>query len=405
MLIGDSMLLAAGLLWATVTVIIKASPLAKIPASKNLLYQLAVSAVALPVCSLLLGEPGVYHLTPLIAGCIFYQVIWVAFITYLLWFWLIHNYPASRLSSFLFLTPIFGVLEGALLLHEPVTIRLIVALVLVCAGIYVVNLRSDRKPSEYAMTASDAQRSLPVDLNAFQRFFKHEVSGSLPLFLAAAVALLWANLSFSSYEHLWHAPLTLQLGPYSISKSVAHWIDEALMALFFFTVGLEIKYEVLVGELASVRKALVPVIGAVGGMLVPAAIYVAFNFSGPAIHGWGIPMATDIAFALAVLAVLSKRIPQGLKIFLSALAIADDIGDGQGTGDRPVLDPAHCLGLSGRRGRLPCAFADRQPDGGSEKPGLRFVGIRCVDWLHGFGGTRHSGRGSSGLLYPGARQI
>ena len=153
MLIGDSMLLAAGLLWATVTVTIKASPLAKIPASKNLLYQLAVSAVALPVCSLLLGEPGVYRLTPLIAGCIFYQVIWVAFITYLLWFWLIHNYPASRLSSFLFLTPIFGVLEGALLLHEPVTIRLIVALVLVCAGIYVVNLRSNRKPSEYVARA------------------------------------------------------------------------------------------------------------------------------------------------------------------------------------------------------------------------------------------------------------
>jgi Na+:H+ antiporter, NhaA family len=177
-----------------------------------------------------------------------------------------------------------------------------------------------------AMTASDAQRSLPVDLNAFQRFFKHEVSGSLPLFLATAVALTWANLSFSSYEHVWHAELSLQVGPYGISKSVAHWIDEALMALFFFTVGLEIKYEVLVGELASVRKALVPVIGAVGGMLVPAAIYVAFNFSGPAIHGWGIPMATDIAFALAVLAVLSKRIPQGLKIFLSALAIADDIG-------------------------------------------------------------------------------
>jgi drug/metabolite transporter (DMT)-like permease len=148
MLIGDSMLLAAASLWAAVTVMIKASPLSKIPASKTLLYQLAVSAVTLPICSLLLGEPGLYRLTPLIAGCILYQVVWVAFITYLLWFWLINNYPASRLSAFLFLTPIFGVLEGALLLQEAVTGQLIVALVLVCAGIYVVNRRPGRESAK-----------------------------------------------------------------------------------------------------------------------------------------------------------------------------------------------------------------------------------------------------------------
>jgi Na+:H+ antiporter, NhaA family len=163
-------------------------------------------------------------------------------------------------------------------------------------------------------------------LDAFQRFFQHEVSGAIPLFLATVAALVWANLSFPSYAHVWHAELSFQIGSYSVSKSLAHWIDEALMVLFFFTVGLEIKYEVLVGELATLRKALLPVIAAAGGMIVPAVIYTAINYGRPTTHGWGIPMATDIAFALAVLAMLSKRIPLGLKVFLSALAIADDLG-------------------------------------------------------------------------------
>ncbi|MGD9210143.1 MAG: Na+/H+ antiporter NhaA [Desulfobacteraceae bacterium] len=176
------------------------------------------------------------------------------------------------------------------------------------------------------MSSSNASNPPFQNLNAFQKFFTHEVMGSLPLFIATAIALVWANISFHSYEHVWHADLTLQLGPYSVSKSVAHWIDEALMVLFFFIVGLEIKYEVLVGELASLRKALLPVIGAIGGMVVPAMIYVLFNYGKPTISGWGIPMATDIAFALAVLALLSDRIPLGLKVFLSALAIADDLG-------------------------------------------------------------------------------
>lgn len=166
----------------------------------------------------------------------------------------------------------------------------------------------------------------PVGLDAFQRFFRHEVSGSLPLFLATAVALIWANLSFSSYAAVWHMKLSLHLGSFMVSMSLAHWIDEALMVLFFFIVGLEIKYEILVGELASLRKALLPVLAAIGGMLVPACIYVAFNHGSPTLQGWGIPMATDIAFALAVLALLSSRIPLGLKVFLSALAIADDLG-------------------------------------------------------------------------------
>jgi len=125
---------------------------------------------------------------------------------------------------------------------------------------------------------------------------------------------------------VWHTELTIALGDFRISKSLVHWIDDALMTLFFFTVGLEIKREMLVGELASVKKALLPVSAAIGGMLFPAAIYAALNHNTPAASGWGIPMATDIAFSLAVLAVLRTRIPLGLKVFLSAFAIADDLG-------------------------------------------------------------------------------
>ena len=138
MLIGDSMLAGAAILWGATTVLIKASPLSMIKASKTLLYQLAVSAVVLPLASLVKGESGI-TLTPLIVGCIVYQTVWVAFITYLAWFWLIRHYPPSRLASFTFLTPLFGVLAGSLLLDEPITAGLLLALVLVGAGIYLVN--------------------------------------------------------------------------------------------------------------------------------------------------------------------------------------------------------------------------------------------------------------------------
>ena len=138
MLIGDSMLAGAAILWGATTVLIKASPLSMIKASKTLLYQLAVSAVVLPLASLVKGESGI-TLTPLIIGCIVYQTVWVAFITYLAWFWLIRHYPPSRLASFTFLTPLFGVLAGSLLLDEPITAGLLLALVLVGAGIYLVN--------------------------------------------------------------------------------------------------------------------------------------------------------------------------------------------------------------------------------------------------------------------------
>jgi len=139
MLVGDSMIVAAGILWGATTVLVKASPLGRISPGKTLLYQLAVSAVVLPIGSVAMGESGVTLITPVIAGCIAFQTVWIASITYLAWFWLIRHYPPSRLASFTFLTPLFGVLAGGMLLSEPMTPRLLLALVLVGGGIYLVN--------------------------------------------------------------------------------------------------------------------------------------------------------------------------------------------------------------------------------------------------------------------------
>ena len=142
MLIGDSMIVGAAVLWGSTTVLIKASPLIRIKSSKTLLYQLAVSATTLPILSWLKGEFGKIVLTPLTIGCILYQVIWVAFITYLAWFWLIRHYPPSRVASFTFLTPLFGVLFGRILLNDPISYMLIISLVLVAGGIYLVNTKN-----------------------------------------------------------------------------------------------------------------------------------------------------------------------------------------------------------------------------------------------------------------------
>lgn len=141
MVVGDVMALGGAVMWAAATVIVKASRLSAISPAKTLLYQLAVSAIVLPLFSVFLNEPGVVRITPLIAGCLFYQAVWVAFITYLAWFWLIRHYPASRLAAFTFFTPLFGVLAGAALLNEPLTVSLLAALGLVAAGIYLVNRR------------------------------------------------------------------------------------------------------------------------------------------------------------------------------------------------------------------------------------------------------------------------
>lgn len=164
-------------------------------------------------------------------------------------------------------------------------------------------------------------------IRPFQLFFNAEASSSILLICATAAALLWANSPFAvTYHHFWESELSIVLGRYSFARTLREWINEGLMAIFFFIVGLEIKREVSTGELASVKKALLPVGAAFGGMVFPALIYFAFNHGTPTVHGWGIAMATDIAFALGALFILGKRMPVGLRVFLSALAIVDDLG-------------------------------------------------------------------------------
>jgi NhaA family Na+:H+ antiporter len=160
----------------------------------------------------------------------------------------------------------------------------------------------------------------------FQDFARKQSSGGILLIIATVVALVWANSPWGeSYAALWHTKLTVGIGEFSISKDLTHWINDGLMAVFFLVVGLEIKREVLVGELSSARGAALPVAAALGGAVVPAAIYVAINAGTEGAAGWGIPMATDIAFALGVLTLLGERASVGLRVFLTALAIVDDI--------------------------------------------------------------------------------
>ncbi len=161
----------------------------------------------------------------------------------------------------------------------------------------------------------------------YQWFFNKEVSGSVFLLLAAVSAAILANSRFhESYEHWLHLGISFSFGTFHFSSSLQHFINDGLMALFFFTVGLEIKREVLVGELATPKMALLPIIAAAGGMFVPGLIYTAFNYGKPGMDGWGIPVATDIAFSLGVIALLGRKLPVGLRIFLSTFAIADDLG-------------------------------------------------------------------------------
>jgi NhaA family Na+:H+ antiporter len=161
----------------------------------------------------------------------------------------------------------------------------------------------------------------------FDRFFHSEVSGSVVLMGCTIAALVWANSPWSqSYADFTHVEVGFSWGGASLNMSLQHWINDALMAIFFFVVGLEVKREISIGQLSTLRKAALPVSAAIGGMLVPAGFYYAMNAGGPAAHGWGIPMATDIAFALGLLALFGSRAPIGLKVFLTALAIADDIG-------------------------------------------------------------------------------
>ena len=169
----------------------------------------------------------------------------------------------------------------------------------------------------------------PLSSFKISRFINQEAYGGILLIIATIAAMFWANSSFyESYHHIWHEyKVGFVWGEIDMVASLHHWINDGLMALFFFVVGLEIKREVMGGELSSIKKASLPIAAAVGGMLLPASFYAIAVINYPEyINGWGIPMATDIAFALGLLAMLGKRVPLNLKIFLTALAIADDLG-------------------------------------------------------------------------------
>ena len=160
------------------------------------------------------------------------------------------------------------------------------------------------------------------------RFVDREVAGGVLLLLATTAALIWANSTWADgYNSFWHAEIELVVGPWHLPHlSVGHFVNDALMALFFFVVGLEIKRELVTGDLRSFRAAALPAIGALGGMVVPAALYFALNTAGEASRGWGITMATDIAFAVGIVALLGARVSPKIKLFLLTLAIVDDIG-------------------------------------------------------------------------------
>ncbi|MGH2747674.1 MAG: Na+/H+ antiporter NhaA [Actinomycetota bacterium] len=160
-----------------------------------------------------------------------------------------------------------------------------------------------------------------------REFLDTEVAGGIVLLAATLLALLWVNSPLGdSYERLWTTELSLNLGNFELSEDLRNWVNDGLMAIFFFVVGLEIKRELVRGELRGARRATLPVIAAVGGMVVPALLYLSLNLGGPGSRGWGIPMATDIAFALGVLALVAPRSPHGLRTFLLSVAIVDDIG-------------------------------------------------------------------------------
>lgn len=171
------------------------------------------------------------------------------------------------------------------------------------------------------------EKSFEKILTPFEEFIHRQTTSGLLLMASAVIALLLANGPFvSAYEHLIHTPISLIIGSWALEMSLHHWINDGLMALFFFVVGLELKREILVGELAKLRNAILPIGAAIGGMVVPALIYFAINPEGVASRGWGIPMATDIAFAIGTLALLAGRVPNALITFLVALAIVDDLG-------------------------------------------------------------------------------
>jgi len=174
----------------------------------------------------------------------------------------------------------------------------------------------------------DTRRRKTSFLFKTKHFSHSPLAGGTLLILCTLVAIILSNLDATAswYQHLWHTTLTIGFEGFNISKPVEMWINDGLMAVFFFVIGLEIKREILAGQLSTPKQAMFPVVAAIGGMVVPALIYIFFNSGTAAESGWGIPMATDIAFALGILSLMGSRVPVSLKIFLTALAIVDDLG-------------------------------------------------------------------------------
>jgi NhaA family Na+:H+ antiporter len=193
---------------------------------------------------------------------------------------------------------------------------------------------SNQDPEPFSSVPNDAgrirapwERAFEKILTPFEEFIRRQTTGGMVLMVSAVLALMLANSGVAAaYQHLIHLPAHIGIGDWGIEKTLHHWVNDGLMALFFFVVGLELKREILVGELANPRHAVLPILAAIGGMVVPALIYTAFNGGGDGARGWGIPMATDIAFSIGVVALLAGRVPKALITFLVALAIVDDLG-------------------------------------------------------------------------------
>jgi NhaA family Na+:H+ antiporter len=181
--------------------------------------------------------------------------------------------------------------------------------------------------ADHSSFNSSLEKRFKQVVSPIEEFLHQETSSGILLMICVAAALIIANSPlFPIYDAVLHTYFTIGTEKFYISQSIQHWINDGLMALFFFVIGLEVKREILIGELSSLRQAILPIGAAVGGMVVPAGFYLIFNPSGPAVNGWGIPMATDIAFAVGIVALLGSRVPKSLVAMLLALAIVDDIG-------------------------------------------------------------------------------